>query len=308
MPAFFRRFGKPLTHLLLMVGSAVMIYPLIFSLAASLTSPREYAQATVFPIPSFYSENYRTLFQPMLLPRLTGWVGVTLVRIGWYVVLGTMVAVLCGYVFARLQFRGREVAFLILLGSLLVPEIVFQVPLYVMMARWPLAGGNDILGQGGSGYVGRLPSLLLPGIVNAYFVFLMRQAFYAIPVEYEEAARIDGASTLKVLWHVYLPMLKPVIAVLVINTTIAYWNQYIWPRMVTEANQKMWPVALAVQKMMDGSFPVPSVDPLVQPTRDIINIPFALAAGTVAALPPLFCFFLLQRYFVEGLQGIGIKG
>ncbi len=304
----FGKLGKPLIYLLLTMGSVVMVYPLVFSLVASFVSPREYAAARGFPMPSSYLENYRTLFQPIMLPRMTGWVGVTLIRITWYVVLGTVVAILCGYVFARLRFRGREVAFLVLLGSLLVPEIVFQVPLYVMMARWPLAGGNDILGQGGSGFVGRLPSLLLPGIVNAYFVFLMRQAFYAIPVEYEEAARVDGANTLRVLWHVYLPMLKPMIAVLVINTTIAYWNQYIWPRMVMEANQKMWPVALASQKMMDGSFPVPSTDPLVLPNRDVLNIPFALATGTVATLPPLLCFFLLQRYFVEGLQGVGIRG
>ena len=291
-----------------MAGSAVTVYPLVFSLAASLTSQAEYARSTWFPVPRFYLVNYQRLFQPVVLPDIANWLLITLFRIVWYVVLGTAVAILCGYVFARLRFRGREAAFLVLLGSLLVPGIVFQVPLYVMMARWPLAGGNDILGQGGRGFVDQLPSLLLPGIVNAYFVFLMRQAFYAIPVEYEEAARIDGASTFRVLWHVYLPMLSPVIAVLVINTTIAYWNQYIWPRMVMEANQKMWPVALASQKMMDGSFPVPSTDPLVLPSRDVLNIPFALATGTVATLPPLLCFFLLQRYFVEGLQGIGIRG
>jgi len=302
-----RKLRKPLTHLLLIVGATVMIYPLVFSLAASFNSPREYADTTGFPIPSSYLENYRTLFQPMLLPRITGWVGVTLIRIAWFVVLGTAVSVLCGYVFARLRFRGREVAFLVLLGSLLVPEIVFQVPLFVMMARWPLAGGNDILGQGGSGFVNRLPSLLLPGIVNAYFVFLMRQAFYSIPAEYEEAARMDGANTLQVLWHIYRPMLGPVIAVLAITTSVTYWNQYVWPRMVMEANQRMWPVALASQKMMDGSFPVPSTDPLVQPTRDIVNIPFALATGTVATLPPLFLFFFFQRYFIQGLIGIGIR-
>ena len=102
--------------------------------------------------------------------------------------------------------------------------------------------------------------------------------------------------------------LGPMIAVLAINIFVTYWNQYVWPRMVMEANQQMWPVALASQKMMDGSFPVPSTDPLVQPTRDIVNIPFALATGTVATLPPLLCFFFFQRYFIEGLQGIGIRG
>lgn len=303
-----RKLKKLPVHLLLIVGAAVMVYPLLFSLSASFTSPREYASAIGFPIPSFYLHNYRTLVQPTLLPRLMGWVRVTLVRIVWFVVLSTTVSVLCGYVFARRRFRGREVAFLVLLGSLLVPEIVFQVPLYVMMARWPLAGGNDILGQGGSGFSGQMPALLLPGIVNAYYIFLMRQVFYDIPVEYEEAARLDGANTLQVLWHVYRPMLTPMIAVLAISISVQYWNQYIWPRMVVQANQRVWPVALASQKMMDGSFPVPSTDPLVQPTRDIVNMPFALATGSVATLPPLVIFFFFQQYFVEGLQGIGLRG
>jgi multiple sugar transport system permease protein len=303
-----RNLKKLPVHLMLIIGAIIMLYPLAFSLAASFTSPSQYAAARGFPLPTDYFHNYLTLFQPMMLPRLAGWVGVTLIRIVWFVVLSTAVAILCGYVFARRRFRGREMAFLVLMGSLLVPEIVFQVPLFVMLARWPLAGGNDIFGQGGSGFINQLPSLLLPGIVNAYFVFLMRQAFYSIPLEYEEAARIDGANTRQVLWHVYLPMLGPIIAVIAINIFVTYWNQFVWPRMVMSANQDMWPVALAAQRLMDGSFPVPSTDALVPSSREVINIPFALAVGTVASLPPLICFFIFQRYFVQGLQGIGIKG
>jgi multiple sugar transport system permease protein len=211
-------------------------------------------------------------------------------------------------VFARLQFRGREVAFLILLGSLLVPNIVFQVPLYIMMARWPLAGGNDILGQGGKGFVDQLPSLLLPGIVNAYFVFLMRQAFYTIPVEYEEAARLDGASTLRVLWHVYLPLLKPVIAVLVISSFIGTWNEYVWPSMVVASNHRVWPIALGFQRIMSGGYGVPGLNVGDISYLEYRSIPLAAAVATLATLPAVFCFFFFQRYFVEGLQGIGIKG
>jgi len=304
-----RKLRKPLIHLLLIVGAAVMVYPLVFSLAASLTSQAEYVRSTWFPVPRLYVDNYRRLFQPALLPYVANWVGVTLVRILWYIVWPTAVAVLCGYVFARLRFRGREVAFLVLLGSLLVPGIVFQVPLYVMIARWPLAGGNDILGQGGSGFINQLPSLLLPGIVNAYNIFLVRQTFYSIPTEYEEAARMDGANTPQVLWHVYRPMLGPVIAVLVINTFIGMWNDYVWPSMVVASNRSMWPAALGLQNVMAGTFAISGLEHLVEGGPiEYASIPFRSAAATVATLPPLLCFFFFQRYFVEGLQGFGIKG
>ncbi len=302
-----RKLGKSLIYLLLTMGSAVMVYPLAYSLAASLTSQAEYIRYAWFPVPTGYLVNYQRIFQPAVLPDIANWFWVTLIRIIWYVVLGTAVAILCGYVFARLRFRGREVAFLILLGSLLVPAIVFQVPLYVMMARWPLAGGNDILGQGGKGFVDQLPSLLLPGIVNAYFVFLMRQAFYTIPVEYEEAARMDGANTLRVLGHVYLPMLKPVIAVLVISSSIGTWNEYVWPSMVVASNKEVWPLGLGFQMMMAHRYLVPGLDAVV-PYLELRNIPYGAAIATVAMLPTVLGFFFFQRYFVEGLQGIGIKG
>jgi len=87
----------------------------------------------------------------------------------------------------------------------------------VMMARMPLAGGNDIFGQGGSGFVNQWPALLITGLVNVYFIFMFRQTFATIPVDFEEAARVDGAGTLRCLWSVYLPMLKPVLTVLVIR-------------------------------------------------------------------------------------------
>ncbi|NIN66200.1 MAG: hypothetical protein GTO63_16200 [Anaerolineae bacterium] len=170
-----RKLGKPLTYLLLIVGAVVMVYPLVFSLTASVTSPAEYVRSTSFPVPRLYVDHYRRLFQPALLIHFADWLGVTLIRITWLVILGTALSVLCGHLFSRLRFRGRELAFLILLGSLLVPGIVSQVPLFVMMARWPLAGGRDILGQGSSGFINRVRSLVLPGIANAYNIFLVRQ-------------------------------------------------------------------------------------------------------------------------------------
>lgn len=296
-------------HVLLALGSLVMVYPLIYSFAGSFTVQSEFIRSTWFPIPqSLHLNNYQNLFYPTMIPLITRSVGVTLLRTIWYILWTGVTSILCGYVFARLKFRGKEAVFIILLSSMLVPGIVFQVPIYVMLARWPLVGGNSILGQGGSGFINQLPSLLLPGLVSAYSIFLVRQSFYSVPVDYEEAARMDGANTLKVLRYVYLPMVLPVLAVVVISTFVGNWNDYTWPLMAVGGSDKLWPVGLFFQRIMATGLPVPTVDNALGSGQQISNTPLLLTAGIVASLPPVLCFFFFQRYFIEGLQGVGIKG
>lgn len=301
------RLRKLPIHLILVAGSLVMMYPLVYGIVASFTTPAEYIRSTWMPLPGgFFLKNYADLFNSFMMPLISRSVLVTLVRIVWYIVLTSVTSILCGYVFARLRFRGKNVVFIYLLCSLLVPGIVFQVPIYVMMARWPLVGGNNIMGQGGSGFINQMPSLLLGGLISAYFIFLMRQSFYSIPPDYEEAARIDGASTLQILRSVYLPMLVPVVIVIVIGTFVANWNDYVWPLMVVGGEKNFWPVGLLFQRLMAGAVPIQTTT--VTTTGQLTNTPLLLTAGTVATIPPVLCFFLFQRYFIEGMQGVGIKG
>jgi multiple sugar transport system permease protein len=272
-----------------------------------MTTPAEYIRSTWLPIPSGLNfKNYAELFNPRMLPMINRSLMVTLFRTAWYIFFTSVTSILCGYVFARLRFKGKEAAFIFLLCSMLVPGIVFQVPIYVMMARAPLLGGNNIMGQGGSGLINTMPSLLLGGLINAYYIFLMRQSFYSIPIEYEEAARMDGANTFQILRSVYLPMLMPVLVVIVIGTFVANWNDYVWPLMVVGGEKAYWPVGLLFQRLMSGAVPI-----LTQTTTtsgQLTNTPLLLAAGTVATIPPIICFFIFQRYFIEGMQGVGIKG
>jgi multiple sugar transport system permease protein len=295
-------------HILLILGSLVMVYPLVYGMVASFTSQAEYIRSTWMPFPSgFFLKNYADLFNPRMLPLIGRSVMVTLLRTAWYIIMTSVTSILCGYVFARLRFRGKQIVFIYLLCSLLVPGIVFQVPIYVMMARWPLAGGNNILGQGGSGFINQMPSLLMGGLISAYFIFLMRQSFYSIPPDYEEAARIDGANTIQVLRSVYLPMLLPVLIVILIGTFVANWNDYVWPLMAVGGDQNYWTVGLLFQRLMAGAVPILS-NTVTTSSAQITNTPLLLTAGFVATLPPVLCFFIFQRYFIEGLQGVGIKG
>jgi multiple sugar transport system permease protein len=290
-------------QLILVIGSIFMAYPLAFGVAASVSTLQDYAQSTWFPKPtSLYLENYIALFTAQ--SRILLWLINTLLRISWYVVIPGIIAILCGYVFARLEFKGRDVVFLLLLSSMMVPGIVFFVPTYVMLARWPLAGGNDLYGQGGHGFVNEWPALLIPGIVNVFYIFLMRQTFFSIPKDFEEAARVDGANTFQVLVKVYLPMLKGAITVMVIFQSVAIWNDYLWPLIVTGGNVSIWPIALGFQRIM---FSGPSFKGT--PVGNVItDYPFAFTVATVATIPTVLLFLFLQRYFVEGVQGFALKG
>jgi multiple sugar transport system permease protein len=303
---------KLLAHILLGTGAAIMMYPLLYGVVASFNTAAEYIRAIgILPIPpALHLDNYAIVFHPKVLALLGGSLWVTFIRMAWYMFWNSAVAILCGYVFARLQFRGKEIVFWVLLGSMLVPGIVFQIPLYVMMARWPLVGGNDLLGQGGSGLINQLPAILLPGMINVYFIFLLRQSFYSIPIDYEEAARLDGANFFQVLYYVYRPMLMPVIAVMGINTVIANWNDYVWPMMVISGNRDLWPTALMFQRLMAGGIPSDVAKNLVVASigANITNTPLILTFGVVATIPAVIIFFIFQRYFIEGMQGVGIKG
>ena len=291
-------------YVVLVIGSMVMAYPLLFGLLASFTDLPTYRETLLVPIPFPPTlENYQQF--ATLSTSIPKWVMNTMIRVAWYVIVPGTVAVLCGYVFARLRFWGRDTIFIIILASMMIPAIVYSIPTYIMLARWPLAGGNNIMGQGGSGFINEWPALLLPTLVNAYFIFLMRQTFWSIPKDFEEAARIDGANTLQVMRHVYLPMIKPAITVMVIFQTVAVWNDYLWPLIAVggDVSGDIWPLALGFQRAMQVGAQVKGLPP-----GTAQNYPFVFTMATIALLPIIVMFLALQRYFVEGVQGFALKG
>jgi multiple sugar transport system permease protein len=295
--------GRILTYVLLITGSALMAYPLLYALMGSFTNIEDFMRSPILPIPrTLYLENY-TVMLTATFPLFT-WIKNTLIRIAWYITIPGTVAVFGGYAFARLRFRGREAVFTYLLSSMMLPGIVFWIPTYIMLARFPGAGGNNWMGVGGSGFVNKWPALLIPGLVNVYYIFLLRQTFYSIPEDFEEAARIDGANTLQIMRHVYLPMLKPTLTVMVLFQSVAMWNDYQWPLIVSGGNSAIHTLALGVQRaLLSGAalkgWPAGTA---------ITDYPFTFALATVASLPTILLFLWLQDYFVEGVQGFALKG
>jgi multiple sugar transport system permease protein len=293
--------GNFIIYAVLVVSSFIMLYPLIFGLLGSLGTGEDYLRSPLLPIPLHPSLNayLGILFDER--SHMLRWIGNTLFRVGWYIVIPGALAVLIGYALAKLRFKGRETIFVYILSSLVLPAIVFNLATMVMMARFPLAGGNDLLGQGGTGLLNQWPALLLPGLVNAYFIFLFRQTFITIPNDFEEAARVDGAGTLRCLFNIYLPMLKPVLTVFIVFQFVTMWNDYVWPLLVSQQNEEIRVLALAFQ-YITGTTTLTGVPSTVSFSST------ALAAAMIATFPLLILYALLQNYFVEGVQGFALKG
>ena len=237
------------------------------------------------------------------------WVANTVLRILWYILVPGTVAVLAGYVFARLQFAGREGVFLFLLSSMMIPGIIYLIPTFVMLARFPFAGGNNWLGQGGTGFINRWGALLIPGMVNVYYIFLLRQTFFSIPRDFEDAAQVDGANRLQIISRIYLPMIKPTLTVMALFQAVGNWNDFQWPLIVSTGNPKLWTISLASwQIMMTGTYIKGSGAFDSASSGGSKDYPFAFTIATLMSLPTILLFIFLQRYFVEGMQGFAIKG
>jgi multiple sugar transport system permease protein len=188
-----------------------------------------------------------------------------------------------GYAFARLRFPGREVLFLIVLATLMIPDQLRLVPVYVMFNGIGLTRG---IGQ----YIGVIAVLA----ISATSIFLLRQYFMSIPRELEEAARIDGAGFFTTFWRVMLPLAGPALAAVAILQFQGTWNGFFWPViLLQDPNHYTLPLGL-FSFVTSGGFST--------------NWPPLMATVVMATLPILVLYIFLQRYFVEGIAASGIKG
>jgi multiple sugar transport system permease protein len=208
------------------------------------------------------------------------------------VVVQTFFNALCAYCFAKRKFPGRDVIFLIFLGTMMVPGMVLLIPNYIILQHIPFAGGNDWMGTGGAGLLNNYAGLILPQVVTAFGIFLLRQYMLSIPDQLLEAARIDGAGEFRIFLNVVLPLCTPALAANAIFSFQAVWEDFFWPLIVmTDPEKYTVPVGLAL---------------FVVQNRTAWTLLFA--GSVVATLPMVLVFILLQRYFVQGIALTGVKG
>ena len=210
----------------------------------------------------------------------------------WSIVGALLINSLAGFAFARLEFRGKKVLFVLLLLGMMVPAQVTMLPAYVIMRYIPLAGGNNIWGQGGMGLLNSTTGLVIAYLCGSYGVFLYRQFLANFPSSLDDAARVDGLSYFGMYYRIYLPLSKPALATMVVIRATATWNDYIWPLLMTQ-KEKMYTVQLALSQFRSDS-------------GDIWNM--IMAATMFIMIPVIVLFLFLQKYFVEGIATSGLKG
>jgi multiple sugar transport system permease protein len=196
------------------------------------------------------------------------------------VIVTVIFSAMAGYGFAKFNFRGRRLLFFFVLAIITVPFQILIVPLYVQVFNF--------------GWADTYAGLIIPGIMNAFGVFMMRQFAYSIPDELIDAARIDGAGELRIFWRIILPLLAPAAASLAVIIFLFSWNNFLWPLIVVRSQElKTIPVGMTV---------------FIAPHNGQPQWAVSMAVSTLATLPVAMLFIFLQRYFIEGLVASGVKG
>ncbi|MCE7984285.1 MAG: carbohydrate ABC transporter permease [Caldilinea sp. CFX5] len=286
---------RTLSYLFLSVSSFIMIYPVLFMALGSFTTNDRFLEATILPIPNTLNIE---LFGRALAAGVWDSYLFTLYRCAFYIAVTLLVGLFGGYIFSKLRFPGKNQVFLLFLSGMVMPGILMLVPMYLQMAWFPLVGGNDIWGRGGHGLIGEWPVLFIYGWVPPFAIFLFKQSYDMLPREYEDAAKVDGAGMLTIIFRLYAPLLKPPIVALVIVTFLGVWNDYLWPSMTIAGRSEYYPIAYRVQTVILSDWsPVGTTD-----------YPAVMVRTFLATWPPAAVYFLLQRNFVQGLVASGLKG
>ncbi len=207
--------------------------------------------------------------------------------------ISLLINALTGYVFARMRFPWKRTLFLLVLIGMMIPTQVTLVPLFVLVKSLPLLGGNNILGQGGTGLVDTYAGLILPYAAGSFGVFMTRQFYGMFPRELDEAAKIDGCSRLGTFVRVYLPLSGSILASLAVLKFIGAWNEYSWPLVMTNT----------------GSDRITTVQLALTMFRNEGEIFWneLMAATVVSSSVVLAVFILLQRHFVRGILAGSVK-
>ena len=268
-----------------LVGLALLYFiPFFWMFATSLkTLPESVRGFDLWPDDASLAA-YRQIFTSEELPFLTFFRN-SLFLAGTITVIEVVLTSLGGYAFARLRFPGRELLFLLVLATLMIPDQLRLVPVYLMLIDFPITGWN--LTSTFQGYI-------LINLVTAANLFLMRQYFLTIPKDYEEAARLDGAGYFKTYWRVMLPLATPALAAVAILTFQGIWNDFFWALIVLGlVDVDKYTVQLGLANYI-GQYQS--------------NWPLLMAGATVAILPVALVYVFFQRYFVAGVAAAGVKG
>lgn len=272
--------GRVMGFAALCMGAFLFLFPFYYMVVGALQTEPDPGISGAFPSPGELSlSNFQSINERV--PLLRALFNSVVYTSG--VILGTLtIGVLAGYALSRLRWRGRALVFNVVLLTLVIPFQLLMIPMYVMVVRgWGL----------GDSYLG----MILPFLVNSTAVFIFRQFFMQLPEDMLDAARIDGASELRILTQIVLPLSKPAILTAALITFIGPWNEFLWPFLVTK-QQELQPLAVALANY---------ISTVAASTAN----PFGaiLSGAVVLAVPAVALFVIFQRYFVESESSASLK-
>ena len=269
---------KFFTYLFLCVMALIVLFPFYWMIISSLKTLEEYRLS----VPTFWPQqimwsNYAEAFTTANLGRLfmnTLYVGV------FSTILSLVITVLSAFAFARLEFKGKDTLFVLLLATMMIPGELFTITNYITVTQF--------------GWIGTFTVLIVPFLVSVFYIYLLRQNFLQIPNELYLAAKVDGTSDLKYLWKVMIPLSLPTLISITILKMMGAWNSYIWPRLV--ANDE-------AHRMITNGLRNAFTD-----TTGDVNYPVQMAAVAIVSAPLFLVFVFLRKYIMAGVSRSGIKG
>nr|WP_127015549.1 carbohydrate ABC transporter permease [Anoxybacter fermentans] len=263
-------------YLILTVGAVFVLLPFFWMLSTSLKIPSEIASMPPKWIPSkFMWENYKIAWNAAPFARYffnSFYVAIACTF------LELITSALGAYAFAKMDFFGKNVLFIIFLGTMMIPGEVLLIPNYITIIQL--------------GWVDTYKALIIPWVVSVFGIFLMRQFFLTIPKELHDAAKIDGCSRFRFLWQIIIPLSKPVLITAALFKFVGSWNAFLWVLIVTNTPEmRTVPVGLSFFSSDVGT-----------------DYHLLMAASTLALMPILILFFFLQKQFIQGITRSGLKG
>jgi multiple sugar transport system permease protein len=272
------RLGTVLAYLVLAAGIVITLFPFAWMLLTSFKGFQELFNLTILPeAPTL--DNYRDV---LTKTRYLQWFANSLLVAGVTTLSVLFFDSLVGYTLAKFHFPGKNLVFILILSTLMIPTEMLVIPWFV--------GVSDL--QLTKTVPGAYLSILFPGLISAFGVFLMRQFFESLPDDLLEAARIDGMSEFGIFWRVALPLVRPALASLAIFTFLGNWNAFLWPLIVIQQPQfRTLPVGTALFNGEAGT-----------------QWGLIMAASSLAVIPVLLVFAFFQRQIIEGIVLTGMKG
>jgi len=274
-----RRMRVALQYVVAGIFTLTMLFPIYWMIISSLKTSTE----LLLPVPTLWPQEFQWANFPNVLKRapFVRYLFNTLVTTFFMMTGQICIGVLAAYGFSKGRFKGKNMLFVLVLGALMIPIQVTFVPIYVMVSRL--------------GWINSYPGLIVPNLVSAYFIFMLRQAFMSVDDSYLDAGRVDGLNRIGLLHHVLIPMCGPTMITISTLTFITGWNSYFWPKMVATKDEYRT-IAVGVTRLRQTFAGM-----------ETANYNEIMAGAVMAIIPIIILFLIMQKYIMTGMSKAAMK-